>query len=201
MNIENCIIHLIGFPGVGKLTIAREIAAQSNFRLIDNHTINNPVFSAVRTDGKTKLPDEIWDKTDQIRQIVLDTIKEIAPAEFNYVFTNVALNEDEDDRSEFAKVAALAADRGGHYVPVHLHCDPEENKKRIDSEERNKAWKTTDPNVVDKYSSNFTLLETGSPNQFAIDVTNLDPKETAALILDNVKDLLFKPHLKREPSA
>jgi len=42
------IVHLIGFPGVGKLTIAKEIVRQrSDFVLVDNHLINNPVFSVV----------------------------------------------------------------------------------------------------------------------------------------------------------
>jgi shikimate kinase len=32
------VVHLIGFPGVGKLTIAKEIAKQRpDFILVDNH--------------------------------------------------------------------------------------------------------------------------------------------------------------------
>jgi adenylate kinase family enzyme len=48
------IVHLIGSPGVGKLTIARKIIRQRpDFVLADNHLINNPVFSVVKADGKT----------------------------------------------------------------------------------------------------------------------------------------------------
>jgi hypothetical protein len=45
---KNCIIHLIGFAGVGKLTIAREIVSKTNAKLVDNHLINNPILSIIK---------------------------------------------------------------------------------------------------------------------------------------------------------
>jgi hypothetical protein len=85
------IVHLIGSPGVGKLTIARKIIRQRpDFVLADNHLINNPVFSVVKADGKTPLPAEIWAKTSQIRAIVLDTMATLSPSHLSFVMTNVA---------------------------------------------------------------------------------------------------------------
>jgi hypothetical protein len=54
--MKNTIIYLIGFPGTGKYTIAREIAQQEDFRLVDNHLVNNPLFNLIHADGITPLP-------------------------------------------------------------------------------------------------------------------------------------------------
>ena len=65
--MQNTIIYLIGFAGTGKYTIAKEICRLTNARLVDNHLINNPVFSLIRADGKTLLPESVWEKTWAIR--------------------------------------------------------------------------------------------------------------------------------------
>src|SRR5580698_1059674 len=85
---QNTFIYLIGFPGTGKYTIAQEIARKENFRLVDNHLINNPVFSLIPLDGQTKLPERIWDNTRKIWEAVSDTIIHISPREYNFVLTN-----------------------------------------------------------------------------------------------------------------
>jgi shikimate kinase len=35
------IVHLNGWPGVGKLTVGRKLAPMLNARLLDNHTLHN----------------------------------------------------------------------------------------------------------------------------------------------------------------
>ena len=57
---------LTGFPGTGKLTVARAMAAQledagQTVRIVDNHWINNPIFGLVAQDGVTPLPEAVWD--------------------------------------------------------------------------------------------------------------------------------------------
>ena len=43
---ESCIVYLTGYPGSGKLTIAKQIKSMhpSFFEIIDSHTISNIVF-------------------------------------------------------------------------------------------------------------------------------------------------------------
>jgi shikimate kinase len=203
MEIENCIVHLIGFPGVGKLTVAREICAQSDFRLIDNHAINNLVFTAVRVDGRTKMPDEIWEKTRIIRETVLDTIRELSPSHFSFLFTNALTDEDETDRAVASNIMKLAHDRGSIYIPVHLVCDMEENKRRIVSPDRDLNMKQTDSTEIEDIYQNYTLVNTGSPYQFFVDVTHRTPAEAAAFILDKVRDISMQsqPKERREPNV
>jgi shikimate kinase len=40
--MNNTIIYLIGFPGVGKLTIAKELCNETSALLVDHHTLSNP---------------------------------------------------------------------------------------------------------------------------------------------------------------
>ena len=104
-NIENTIIYLLGFPGTGKYTIAREICAQqANFKLVDNHLINIPLFSLIENDGKTPLPPRIWDNVGKIWEAVLDTIIHIAPANYSFVLTNALSDQGDTDRPWFERV-------------------------------------------------------------------------------------------------
>ena len=43
-NMKKNLIYLIGFPGVGKLTIAKEICKRENYVLQDNHKTVNLLF-------------------------------------------------------------------------------------------------------------------------------------------------------------
>jgi hypothetical protein len=60
------IISLIGYPAAGKLTVARElekIAAANGHRLVvvDNHHVNNVIFSVIRIGGHGVVPPGVWD--------------------------------------------------------------------------------------------------------------------------------------------
>ena len=70
--MHNTIIYLIGHYGVGKLTIARAICAATDARLFDNHLANNVIFSLIRADGKTPLPEGVWDLIDVVRQVIIE---------------------------------------------------------------------------------------------------------------------------------
>lgn len=48
------IIYLTGKPGVGKYTIAKELAANHGFIVCDNQLINNPIFELLQYDGYAK---------------------------------------------------------------------------------------------------------------------------------------------------
>jgi hypothetical protein len=82
--MKNTIFYLIGYPGTGKYTIAKEIAALTGAVLVDNHLINNLVFSVVGAEGKAPLPAGVWPKIESIRRIVLDTIGLLGPSTYIY---------------------------------------------------------------------------------------------------------------------
>ena len=134
--MKNTIVYLIGYGGTGKYTIAKEIAKLTGAVIVDNHLINNPVFSVLGADGKTLLPASVWPKIEGIRRIVLDTIAELAQPEASFLFTNVLYEGEPNYRRWYEDVEILATKRKARLVPVLLRCKPEELYRRVTSPER-----------------------------------------------------------------
>lgn len=189
MRLKNTIIYLFGFPGTGKYTIAREIARQGDFVLLDNHLINNPVFSVMRPDGKTRFPPEIWENCKRVWGIVWDTIHTVAPADNSYVLTNQLTENEPGDRAWFAEIAAQAGRKNAVFLPVRLLCDEAELRRRVVNEDRRARMKMTDADRVSAYVRDDKVLEPDHPGLMTLDVTAISPQEAAMLILKRAADL------------
>jgi len=183
MGFKNCVIYLIGFQGVGKLSIAREICKQADFRLIDNHAINKLVFPMVRFDGKSTLPPEIWGATRRIREIVLETMVELGIRELNFVFTNVLLEGEANSEAVYRQVEKAVLDREGCFIPVRVWCDEVEHEKRIVVPSRELDWKQTEGSVVTLLHREKEPLKPRHSHTISIDVTNLSAAESATIVL------------------
>jgi len=66
--MQNTIVYLIGYAGIGKYTIAKELAVLTGAVIVDNQLINSPVFSVVSPDGNAPLPEAVWPKIEGIRR-------------------------------------------------------------------------------------------------------------------------------------
>jgi hypothetical protein len=185
--MNNTIIYLIGYGGTGKYTIAKEIAALTGAVVVDNHLINNPVFSVVGADGIKLLPKGVWEKIGGIRQIVLDTIEELAQPEASFIFTNELYEGKSPDRPLYEKIAALAARRNALFVPVILRCEPEELYRRVASPERAARFKLRNIEHTRENVSAYQLLRVEHPNCLELDNTNLSPAEAAQAIITHVE--------------
>ena len=190
--MQSTIVYLIGFAGTGKHTIALEICRLTGARLVDNHLINNPVFSLIQADGKTRLPETVWEKTWAIRHVVLDVIREISPASFSFVFTNELIDGSSDDRKLFAEVEDLAEARRAQFVPVRLLCEEEELCRRVRSPGRAARFKETDSENAREKIRNSKVLTVGHPDALDLDVTALSASEAAQAILAHARSLSAK---------
>lgn len=180
--MRNCIIYLIGFIGVGKLTTAREICHQDqSFRLFDNHAANNVIFSLVR-DGQKPLPKGAWDSIHQVRAAMYDAIVNVAPRNYNYVLTNALVQDDAGDHWVYKSVQDMAERRGSHFLPVRLLCNEFENKSRIVSPAREAQQKKTTSDGVSAWHRGQVLIP-DHPHTMSIDISNSAPADTAAKIL------------------
>ena len=186
-NMKNTIVYLIGYAGTGKYTIAREIAALTDAVIVDNHLINNPVFSVVGVDGIKPLPAGIWQKIEGIRRIVLDTIAELAQPEASFLFTNELFEGKPMDRCLYEDIAILAAKRKSLLVPVILHCRPEELYRRVTSPERAVRFKLRNADRTREDIRTYMLLHVDHPNCLELDVTNLPPIQAAQAIIAHVE--------------
>lgn len=187
--LENCIIYLIGFPGTGKYTVAKEIVAQENFKLVDSHLINIPIFSLIQQDGKTPLPSRVWQNCKIVWRAVLDTIIHIAPQSYSFVLTNKLLENDPDDRAWFKEVETAANAKNALFIPVRMLCSQAEMEKRIIQPERKVRLKQTDPEAPARYLKNDEILKITHPNALTIDVSNLTAADAAKTILNHARSL------------
>ncbi len=127
---EPTIYLLIGFPGAGKYTVACELARQLNelgrpTRVVDNHYVNNPIFGLIDVDGRTKLPDEVWDFAHRVREVLLDTVERLSPCDWSFVFTNyIGVRETEIADPYVARLRQVASVRGQRLPARHAALRP-----------------------------------------------------------------------------
>lgn len=187
--MNNTIIYLIGHYGVGKLTIARAICTATDARLFDNHLANNVIFSLVRADGKTPLPEGIWDLIGVIRDQAFRAIEELTPTDASFVLTNCLLESDPGDRAAYEQVKAVAGRRGNVFVPVLLAASDAAHASRVGSPERAERLKHTDVESAARKRRAEPLLRIDHPNRLDLDTTNLPPDQAARLIIAHAERL------------
>ncbi|MGL4812679.1 MAG: AAA family ATPase, partial [Beijerinckiaceae bacterium] len=123
------VIVIIGWPGCGKKTIAARLANHLDARLIDNHTLLNPVEALLeRTDAAWR------PMRAEIRSLVLAYARRGATRS-HLIFTE-ALADETNDRKLFADFIALSHARKNVLIPVVLDCSLEENLRRLQMPER-----------------------------------------------------------------
>lgn len=184
--MENKIIYLIGFPGVGKYTIACALREKiGNCSLVDNHLINNPVFSLI--DMNKPIPERAWENIGRIWKAVIDTVIHLSPEHQNFILTNVLLDSNSDDYMHYDRLKQMAMARGADFIPIRLSCDLHEHKKRIVDEDRQVRFKDINPQSPAEYSKNEKLINIQHENLLDLDVTALSASGAADKILVHIK--------------
>lgn len=184
--MHNAIIYLIGHYGVGKFTIGKAIASATGARLFDNHLANNVIFSLIRDDGRTKIPERAWDLIMTIRHQALTAMAEIATPEASFVLTNALMESDPMDRVAYDEVVATAARRGSTFVPVFLSASEAAHAERIPSPEREARLKMTDAAGAQQVRQSKPLLVVNHPNRLDLDTTVLPAEEAARRVIAHV---------------
>jgi predicted kinase len=187
-------IYLFGFAGSGKLTIAKEIAERWDCIVVDNHHVNNVIFALIDIDqhGAGNLPDKVWDHVMRVRQAAMDAIRDLARPGRNFVFTNELIEGVDRHHVFFHDIAELARDRGAHLLPVRLSVHPDELARRITSPEREEKLKITNPEVAIDRSENEEVFRPEGYDYLELDVTSLEPAESARRILAELERRLSR---------
>lgn len=141
------IVQLVGPPACGKRTIGAALAARTGARLIDNHLINDPVFTALGVNGLGDLHPQAIPMAGKVRKIVHQAVL-AAPAETSHIFTNWLVDTPEDARAAVV-IRELARARGAGFFPVWLTCDVEQIRDRLSLPDRAVRNKLRDPSRVD----------------------------------------------------
>ena len=182
----SAIVHLIGYPGAGKLTIARaaaDLAAARGHRLVvvDNHLTGNPVLTVIEPG---EVPDGTWPLVYEIREVVHRAIGTLSPPGWSFVFTSVLWDDDDSDREAVLRLQRLAQERGSRYQAVMVDCAPGELLRRVAAPGRREHLKLVDPVIVQRFLDTRQLHRPDVGGRLDLDVSELAPAEAAALILD-----------------
>ncbi|HEX7134013.1 MAG TPA: hypothetical protein VF228_15660 [Iamia sp.] len=184
------IVHLLGYPGTGKRTIGAALVGlvprdDDRFVLVDNHLTSRSVLAALDTDPTVPIDPQVWTYVGDLRVHVLAAIEDMAPPRWSYVFTNYVV-EDVPSKS-IPRLQTLAVARSSVYVPVVLHCDADELRRRVIGSDRAEQHKWIDPDGVLGDVASRTLVRPDSPHLLDLDVTSLMATEAAERVLAHIR--------------
>jgi len=187
---ENIIVFLMGFSGSGKLTIAEELIKHQHFKLADADTLHGPILRLANVDNY--VPDEVWERVTPVRDAVLDTITNLSPSHFSFVFTYEMFNDYEYSIFLFNKIKNVVSIRESLFVPVRLICDEAELLSRVQNPERKKYYKTTDPERSKKQLENQSVFTSGLETEITINNTKLSAKQVVDKILQHIDQIMMR---------
>ncbi|MDQ2974237.1 MAG: AAA family ATPase [Acidobacteriota bacterium] len=166
------LIFIHGAPAVGKLTVARELARLTGFRLFHNH-LTVDMLSAVFDFGSAPfvmLREHIW----------LSVFREAAVQNVSLIFT---FNPERTVRDRFIQdTVDVVAKEGGQVIFVELTCSDEELERRIADPSRNEFGKLSSVQQYRKLKDAGAFLFPRLPDGISLDTANQLPAATAELI-------------------
>ena len=167
------LVFIYGPPGVGKLSVARELARMTGYKLFDNHVSIRCADSVF--DFGTK---PFWRIVGTIRDMVFE---EAAAGGVSLVFTFVYAFP--EDTPFVERVRAAVESAGGRVLLVRLFCTREELERRLPRPGRAEAGKLAS---LETFHDLLTRHDLFSPipgrESLEIENTALAPAEVAGLI-------------------
>ena len=168
------LVFIHGAPAVGKLSVARELAKITGFRLFHNH-LTVDLLSSVFAFGSQPfvlLREQVW----------LSVFREAAINGVSLIFT---FNPERTVRERFIEdTVGVVESEGGQVLFVELNCAQSELERRIENPSRKEFGKLSS---IEQYRAleaagafSFRKLPTG----LSFDTTQRSPAETAVLIAE-----------------
>jgi len=172
------LVFLHGLPGVGKLTVARELARLTGFRLFHNHLTVDLVGSVFEFGSApfVELREQTW-----LAVFRRAAEEEVPGLVFTFVFERTV-------RDEFiGQALGEVESRGGEVLFAELVCRRDVLEGRLTDIARAQFGKLRSVEFLDELLSGGRIYRPDSlprPN-FTLDTTDLGPSEAAARIVEH----------------
>ncbi len=169
------IVHLNGWPGVGKKTIGEQLARRLGARFIHNHLLHDVAIACAGIGDPGR-----WPLYEAIRRAAYDALA-ARPREETFVMTNALCAGAPHERAAWSHVVDLAAQRRARLVPVVLEAELAEHERRLRSPDRI-GRKLTDPAALHSFLECDAIQKPAAPELLVLDVTALSPDAAAEAI-------------------
>jgi len=171
------LLLIYGPPAVGKLTVAKHIVAQTDFKLFDNH------ISIDFVENVFKRGHPSFSKTvDAVRMLMFE---EAAKADVDLLFTLVYAHP--IDTPYIAAIIETIEKHGGDVLLVHLTCTEEHLLQRVTNPSRASKNAITDTKTLTKLLRDYDLYSPFPESEsFSIITDDKNPEETAKEIIEYV---------------
>ena len=170
-------------PGVGKLTVARELSNLTGYKVFHNHLT---VDLATSLFGFGSIPfinlrEKIW----------LETFSEAIKADFEGLIFTFAPESTVPNRFP-EKVRDLLEANGGQVTFVELNCEPEELERRLIDSSRSKFGKLNSLELFRELKEKGVFETPKISPDILVETTNLSPLETANIIAEKLNPTIDK---------
>jgi AAA domain len=172
------LVFLHGPPGVGKLTVSRELQRLTGFRLFHNHLTVDMVGAVFdfHSEPFAQLREEFW-----LRVMTRAAQEGLPGLIFTFVFEPTVAP------GFFDRLKTAVEAVGGVVRPVELRCDAEENARRVVQPDRAAFTKEQDPEFL---RGSLARGDYAPPadleGNLVIDTTDLSAAETARQIVERL---------------
>ena len=172
------LVFIYGPPGVGKLSVAREVARLTGYRLFDNH-VSIDCAQSVFDFGTPPF----WNAVGKIRRAVFE---EAAAGGVSLVFTYVYSHP--GDAPHVERFCGLFEERGGGALLVRLICAREELERRLTHPDRARAGKLASLDTLRELTERLDIFSpVPGRESLEIDNTDLPPAEVARRIVGHYR--------------
>jgi hypothetical protein len=144
--------------------------------LIDNHLINDPIFTAYGADGYSPLPGWIWGLVGRVHEATMEAARRAGPTT-SHIFTNYLSNRPSEGQF-VQELRAMAAERRAQFVPVWLTCPEEELIRRVGLPGRQAPQKMRDPDGLWQLLHAEGVLP-APPDALVLDTSTMSPRVAA----------------------
>ncbi|HKG14659.1 MAG TPA: AAA family ATPase [Pyrinomonadaceae bacterium] len=172
------LIFLHGLPGVGKLTVARELAKLTGFRIFHNHLTVDLVASVFEFGGRpfVELREKVW----------LEVFSQAVAANLDGLIFTFALDRTVR-RGFIERTREVVESSGGEVLFVELKCSTEELERRIEQPSRKGFGKLSSVAWFRELKEAGAFVDPGIPaGRLSVDTTELSASGAADLIADKL---------------